>query len=48
MKGKQTWVVGLPVSAMAALNAPVVSTELSTIRLHDLSKALAINLGPEQ
>jgi len=31
-----------------ALDALVVSTALSTIRLHDLSETRAVNLGPDR
>ncbi|HZO78632.1 MAG TPA: hypothetical protein VFB39_11360 [Solirubrobacteraceae bacterium] len=40
MTAKQTWVLGSTslASVMVALDALVVSTALSTIRLHDLSE----------
>jgi hypothetical protein len=50
MTGKQKWVLGLTslASLMVALDALVVSTALSTIRLHDLSETRAVNLGPDR
>jgi hypothetical protein len=50
MTGKQKWVLGLAslASPMVALDALVVSTVLSTIRLHDLSETRAVNLGPDR
>jgi hypothetical protein len=45
MTGKQKWVLGLRslASPLFALDALVISTVLSTIRLHDLSETRAIN-----
>ena len=50
MTGKQKWVLGLTslASLVIALDALVVSTALSTIRLHDLSETRAVNLGPDR
>ena len=43
MTGKQKWALGLTslASLMIALDAPVVSTALNTIRLHDLRETRA-------
>ena len=48
MTAKQRWVLAstAPASVMVALDAPVVSTALSTIGLHDLSETRAVNPGP--
>ena len=48
MTGKQKWVLGLTslASLMVALDALVVSTALSTIRLHDLSEDPRRQSGP--
>jgi hypothetical protein len=35
-------------ASLVALDALVVSTALSTIRLHDLSETRAVNLGPDR
>ena len=35
-------------SVMVALDALVISTALSTIRLHDLSETGAVNPGPDR
>jgi hypothetical protein len=45
MTAKQRWVLGSTslASVMVALDALVVSTALSTIRLHDLSETRAVN-----
>ena len=50
MTGKQRCVLGSrsPASVMVALDALVVSTALSTIRLHDLSETRAVDLGPDR
>ena len=50
MTAKQTWLLGSTslASVMFALDAPVVSTALSTIRLHDLSETRAVNPGPDR
>ena len=50
MTGKRKLVLELtsPASLMVALDAPVVPTVLSTIRLHDPSKTRAVNLGPDR
>jgi hypothetical protein len=50
MTGKQKWVLGPTslASLMVALDALVVSTALSTILLHDLSEARAVNPGPDR
>ena len=49
MTGKHKWVLGLTSPAsLVALDALVVSTALSTIRLHDLSETRAVNLGPDR
>ena len=50
MTGKQRCVLGSrsPASVMVALDALVVSTALSTIRLHDLGETLAVNPGPDR
>jgi hypothetical protein len=50
MTGKQRWVLGSTslASGMGALDALVVSTALSTIRLHDLSETRAVNPGPDR
>ena len=50
MTAKQTWLLGSTslASVMVALDAPVVSTALSTIRLHDLGETLAVNPGPDR
>jgi hypothetical protein len=37
-----------PASVMVALDVLVVSTALSTIRLHDLSETRAVNPGPDR
>ena len=47
MAGKQKWVLGLT-SLAPVMVALVVSTPLSTIRLHDLSETRAVNLGPDR
>ena len=50
MTGKQKWVLGLTslASLMVARDALVVSTVLSTIRLHHLSETRAVNAGPDR
>ena len=50
MTGKQKWLLGLTslASLMVAFDALVVSTALSTIRLHDLSETRAVNLRPDR
>ena len=50
MTAKQTWQIGSTslASVMVALDARVVSTALSTIRLHDLSETRAVNPGPDR
>ncbi len=50
MTAKQRWVLGPTylASVMVALDVLVVSTALSTIRLHDLSETRAVNLGPDR
>jgi hypothetical protein len=50
MTAKQTWVLGStsPAWVMVALAALVVSTVLSTIRLHDRSETRAVNPGPDR
>jgi hypothetical protein len=50
MTAKQTWVLGSTplASVTVALDALVVSTALSTIRLHDLSETRAVNPGPDR
>jgi hypothetical protein len=50
MTAKQRWVLGSTslASVMVALDALVVSTALSTIRLHDLSEAPAVNPEPDR
>ena len=50
MTAKQRWVLGSTslASVMVALDALVVSTALSTIRLHDLSQTRAVNPGPDR
>src|SRR5690349_14723898 len=47
MTAKQRWVLGPTTlaSVMVALDALVVSTALSTIRLHDASETGAVHLG---
>jgi hypothetical protein len=35
-------------SVMVALDVLVVSTALSTIRLHDVSETRTVNLGPDR
>ena len=50
MTAKQRWVLG-PTSSpslMVGLDALVVSTALSTIRLHDLCETRAVNPGPDR
>ena len=50
MTAKQRWVLGStsPAPVMVALDALVVSTALSTIRLHELSETRAVNPGPDR
>ena len=50
MTAKQRRVVGSTTlaSPMIALDALVVSTAPSTIRLHDLSETRAVNPGPDR
>ena len=50
MTAKQRWVLGSTslASVMVALDALVVSTALSTIRLRNLSKTRAANPGPDR
>ena len=50
MTGKQKWVFGCTslASLTVALDALVVSTVLSRIRLHDLSETRAVNPGPDR
>ena len=50
MTPKQRWVLGSTslASVMVALDAPVVSTALTTIRLQELSETPAVNLGPDR
>ena len=50
MTAKQRWVLGPTslASLMFALDALVVSTALSTIRLHDLRETRAVNPGPDR
>jgi len=50
MTAKQRGVLGSTslASVMVALDALVVSTTLSTIRLHDLSETPAVNPGPDR
>jgi hypothetical protein len=50
MTGKQRWVLGStsPASVIVALDALVVSTALSTIRLPDLGGTRAVNPGPDR
>ena len=50
MTAKQRWVLGPTslASQLVALDALVVSTPLSTIRLHDLSETRAVDLGPDR
>ena len=50
MTAKQTWLLGSTslASVMVARDALVVSTALSTIRLHDLSETRAVKPGPDR
>ena len=50
MTGNQRWVLGHTslASVMVARDALVVSTALSTIRLHDLSETRAVNPRPDR
>ena len=50
MTGNQRWVLGHTSLAwlMVALDALVVSTALSTIRLHGLSETPTVNPGPDR
>ena len=50
MTAKQRWVLGSTslASQVVALDAQVVSTALSTIRLPDLSEPRAVNPGPDR
>ena len=50
MTGKQQSVLGPTslASVMVALDALVISTALSTIRLHDLRETRAVNPGPDR
>jgi hypothetical protein len=50
MTAKQKWVLGSTAlaSPMVALDALVVSTALSAIRLHDLRETRAVNPGPDR
>ena len=50
MTAKQRWVLGSTslASVMLALDALVVSTALSTIRLHHLSETRDVNPGPDR
>jgi hypothetical protein len=48
MTAKQRWVLGSTslASVVVALDALVVATAVSTIRLHDLSEPRAVSPGP--
>ena len=50
MTAKQRWVLGSTslASVTVALDALVISTAPSTIRLHDLSETRAVNPGPDR
>jgi hypothetical protein len=50
MTASQKWVLGPTslASPMVALDALVVPTPLSTIRLHDLGETRAVNPGPDR
>ena len=50
MTAKQTWALASTslASVMVALDALVVSTALSAIRLHDVSATRAVNPGPDR